>query len=497
MYEIRLRHWEQHYLFSSTFSFHSGSDHGVIISSSAPNDEIRPSKRHHSHGKIEHKTNPRALPLTTIVNNLFLPRQDSNPRKQPVGKASSTDASSSLSIKSGSSQELVQKDIVDATLQKTLRGTGNRIPVADTMVTSQGPKSAPKIHRFLPPPTDHGSALILTDKGSSIVASVKSTLKSGSIQELMAQKYSAETTLQASLRGIAKKLSVEGTMATNQVPNRLTKSRQTRPASNDNKSKGLKSTDIGRAPKMTRKTILTRQEPQLLDKDIATWPRKDKIRAGVEAHTQHQKNRSPAGVGNMARLTQTSNSPSNQFCHHVRNSNPNKVKEGVHTGNTQAIMLVAATTPPPRMSETICRLRTDDPGVSSCPMVNFTNDPSDGGSQNCVTNDEDLPPVWPMVKHTNDHDGCSVSTMTGLESIFSAATMEYLAGFREFAADQSVRSVLLLSKPQHQYTVSEGDQGRDFTISQVDYDAADDFGSVAASCPEVNDRMCQGIDSLL
>lgn len=398
-----------------------------------------------------------------------------------------------------------RKCIAEATSQKRSRGKANRIAVPVTTVTNQVPKPPVTIHQFRSPHTDqcpnlvsslvrdtHTQTRILTDKGISIDASSLPSIKSGPLQELMAQKHIAEATLQESLRGIAKQLVFEEAMATDHVPKRTTKSRQTRPASNNHKTQPLKTSDR----KVNRNKILTKQEPQLLDKEIATWPRKDEMSTGVPAHTQHQERRTPTLPGNGANLTQTSRSSSNHHSPHKRNSNPNKFNKGVPRGNAEAIIVATRTKPQPPRSETIVRVRTNDAGVSMCPIGKFTKDRNDGGSR-IVTNDEEVPPMWPVVKHTNDHDSCSVSTLTGLGSIFSAATTEYLAGFKEFSGDQSIRSELMLNTPQQPYTITEGDEDRDFKTFQVDYDATDDFGSVAASCPEVNDCTCPEVDDFV
>jgi hypothetical protein len=85
--------------------------------------------------------------------------------------------------------------------------------------------------------------------------------------------------------------------------------------------------------------------------------------------------------------------------------------------------------------------------------------------------DDDDALIWSLVKHTNDHDGCSVSTITaGLGSILSAPTIEYIAGSRDFSPETSI----LNPEPG----------GTDYVEDRT-YDD-DDFGSIADSCVHVD-----------
>jgi hypothetical protein len=77
-----------------------------------------------------------------------------------------------------------------------------------------------------------------------------------------------------------------------------------------------------------------------------------------------------------------------------------------------------------------------------------------------------------IISHTNDHDGCSVSTITGSSSISSAESIQYQASSEDVHSKKSKTSQQI-----------EDEDDTSTTMSYCIGSDADDFGSIAHSLP--------------
>jgi len=319
-----------------------------------------------------------------------------------------------------------------------------------------------------------------SERGSSAKsASVNSAAAQPSIQKLKEHKNDSEDTLQQSLKSVATRISTaEDNQGAGQVVARpcsddhraTPQSAANRRVVPNKKVPPTKSPNQGKTSPPTVRKVGQRPAPHVLNGEIANYPRREKVqvRTGSPIRQDQMKSIDPT-------ILATRISPQRQ--HRVESTEKN-FPSPTTTPTTMTSMKK-------KVKRLIESPRNEKP---SKPTTTSPSSPRRRGQsmrtiRSNILNDDEGPTINVTRSRSYNHDGWGVSTMTGMTSMFSTPTVEYLMGTHSDLVDEEfVPSRPFVRRKSRRIADIYGGRIILGRARSLDHDV-DDFGSIADSYP--------------